>query len=475
MTQEPTRIGFFCTGLDTYWGQFEGLLDHLLGYSRTIVSRIEGLGGVEVFDAGMVDSPVKAAKAASELKRSGVDLVFLYVATYSLSSTILPVAMELSCPFVILNLQPGPAIDYQRINSLSDRGAMTGMWLENCQSCAIPEIASVFNRSGLRYDIVTGHLGDGSSWDEIASWVLAAKVCRQMGGSRLGLMGHYYPGMLDVYTDLMKVTSVFGTHVEIVEMDELAALRKAVSDREVDEKIGEFRREFDVSGACFDHELRRAASTSVALDKLVEAHDLGLMAYYYEGHPGGENEDIITSVIAGNTLLTAKGIPVAGEYEVKNALAMKIMSLLGAGGSFSEFYAMDFDDDVIFLGHDGPAHPLMSEGKVELVPLPVYHGKPGKGLSIQMSVREGDVTLLSVCEGKDGVFLLVAEGEAVPGEVLRIGNTNSRYRFPCGMKNFFDQWCKAGPSHHMAVGVGHQAANLAKIASLLNIGIKIVR
>ena len=471
----PVRIGFLSTGLDTYWGQFEGLLDHLLGYSETIVSHIQSQGNVTVCNVGMVDCPEKAAMAADTLKQAGVDLVFLYVATYSLSSTILPVARELSCPVIVLNLQPGPAIDYSAINSLTDRGRMTGMWLENCQACAIPEIASVFNRSGIKYDIVTGHLKDDSAWKEITSWVKAVEVCRQMSGNRLGVLGHYYCGMLDVYTDLMKVSSVFGTHVEIVEMDELAALRRSVTEDEIGDKLEEFRSKFEVSGACSEYELRRAAATSVALDKLVKAHNLGSVAYYYEGHPGGEHEDIITSVIAGNTLLTSKGVPVAGEYEVKNALAMKIMSLLGAGGSFSEFYAMDFNDDVILLGHDGPAHPLIADGKVELVPLPVYHGKPGKGLSIQMSVRPGDVTLLSVCEGPDGVFLLTAEGESVTGEVLNIGNTNSRYRFPCGMRSFFDQWCKAGPSHHCAVGVGKQVEIIRRIAFLLGIGVKVVK
>ena len=92
-----------------------------------------------------------------------------------------------------------------------------------------------------------------------------------------------------------------------------------------------------------------------------------------------------------------------------------------------------------------------------------------------MTVKEADVTLLSVCEGKDGIFLLVAEGRSVHGDILEIVNTNSRYRFPCGMRSFFDQWCKAGPSHHCAVGLGHQARRLAKLASLLGIGIVTVQ
>ncbi|MBR5175286.1 MAG: L-fucose/L-arabinose isomerase family protein [Bacteroidales bacterium] len=475
MSRNLTRIGFFSTGLCTYWGQFAGLLDKLTNHASTIVSWIRETGGVVVCDAGMVDSPQEARNAAFKLKESAVDMVFIYVATYSLSSTILPVVKELGCPVILLNIQPGPSIDYKVINSLDDRGEKTGLWLEYCQACAIPEIAGVLSSAGLKRSIVTGHLSDGTTKAEVISWIEAAKVVRGMKDNRMGLLGHYYCGMLDVYTDLRKVSATFGTHLEIVEMDELATIRNQVSEEEVEAKLEEFRKKFDVNPNCSEYETRRAAKTAVALDKMVAAHDLGSMAYYYEGSAGNVSEDIVTSVIPGNTLLTGRGIPVAGEYEVKNALAMKIMSLLGAGGSFSEFYAMDFEDDVILLGHDGPAHPLIADGKVELVPLPVYHGKPGKGLSIQMTVRPGDVTLLSVCEGPDGVFLLTAEGESVTGDVLNIGNTNSRYRFPCGMRSFFDQWCEAGPSHHCAVGVGKQVEIIRRIAFLLGIGVKVVK
>jgi L-arabinose isomerase len=465
-----TKVGLFGIGLDTYWAQFDGLLENLKSYQEQIKNRIAGFG-VEVADAGMVDNPVKAREAANYLKSQDVEIVFLYVSTYALSSTVLPVAQKLKVPVVILNLQPVARLDYEAFNQLGDRGKMTGVWLEHCQACSVPEIASVFNRSGIRYDFVTGYLQDEDAWREIEAWTEAARVSELMRNNRMGVLGHYYGGMLDVYTDITKQSAVFGTHFELLEMCELKKYRDEVTDAEISEKIQEFNTSFNVSAECEKAEIERAARTSIALDKLVKTRNLGSLAYYYEGESGNEYENIVTSIIAGNTLLTGKNIPVAGECEVKNAQAMKIMSGFGAGGSFSEFYLMDFEDDVVMLGHDGPAHFAIAEGRVKLVPLPVYHGKPGKGLSIQMTVKHGPVTLLSVVEGKNDVFLLVAEGESVAGPVLEIGNTNSRYRFSVGAKRFMNEWSKQGPAHHCAIGTGHIANKIQKLGQILGIDV----
>lgn len=468
--KEAVKIGLFGIGLDTYWNQFEGLLENLKNYQSQIVDKIESFGA-EVVDAGMVDNPNKANKAAKLLRTNDVEIVFLFVSTYALSSTVLPIAQIVKVPIVILNLQPVEQLDYGKFNALGDRGKMTGVWLEHCQACSVPEIASVFNRSGIQYDIVSGYLKDNEAWTEIEEWVGAARVATAIRNNRMGILGHYYGGMLDVYTDLTKQSSIFGTHFEMLEMCELKKLRDSVTEKELENKIKEFHSTFIVVSECEEDEIIRAAQTSVALDKLVENHMLGSLAYYYEGESGNDYENIVTSVIAGNTMLTGRNIPVAGECEVKNAQAMKIMAEFGAGGSFSEFYLMDFKDNVVYLGHDGPAHFTIAEGKVKLVPLPIYHGKPGKGLSIQMTVKHGPVTLLSIVEGKEGVFLLVAEGESVSGPVLEIGNTNSRYRFPIKAKEFINQWSKQGPAHHCAIGVGHLAVKIEKLAKIIEMDV----
>lgn len=468
------RVGLFGIGLDTYWPQFKGLKARLEGYLDVVEGRLTR-PDVEVVNLGLIDNPVRAMAAGHDFRVADVDIIFLHVTTYALSSTVLPVVQRAKVPVVILNLSPGAAIDYATFNRMTDRTAMTGEWLAWCAACPVPELANVFQRARIAFHQVTGMLHDDPAcWNEVESWLQAARVAHTLAHNRLGLMGHYYGGMLDISSDTTLQCATFGGHLEIVEVDELAALRRRVTARQIRDRVTHFRRAFDVQPDCSPAELDRAARTSVALDRLVAEHDLGSLAYYYMGTGNAENEDAISSIILGNSLLTARGIPVAGEFEVKNVQAMKIMDTLGVGGSFTEYYALDYTDDVVLMGHDGPGHIAIAQGRTKVRPLKVYHGKVGRGLSVEMSVQHGPVTLLSVVETADGrLKLLVAQGESVPGPILEIGNTNSRYRFSLGARRFVNDWNAHGPAHHCAVGIGHIAHHLDKLGRLL--GLEVAR
>ncbi len=463
------KIGLFGIGLDAYWEQFDGLETRLEGYLKIVEERIASIHD-NVLNVGLVDNTDKAFAAGDIFRKEGVDIIFLYVTTYALSATVLPVVQRAKVPVIILNLSPGANIDYEVFNRLGDRTKMTGEWLAYCSACPVPEIANVFNRTGIKFHQVTGMLeNDEPCWNEITDWIQAAKVSHMMAYNRMGCMGHYYSGMLDIYTDLTKQYAYFGGHMEMLEVDELSALRREVTEKAIEKRVSLFRNVFEVQKDCPEFELERAAKTSVALEKLVDKYKLGSIAYYYKGTGCEENEDTISSIILGNSLLTANGVPVAGEYEIKNVQAMKILDGFGAGGSFTEYYAMDYKDDVVLMGHDGPGHIAIAEGKTKVKPLVVYHGKVGNGLSVEMSVKHGPVTLLSVVETRQGkLMLLTAEGESVPGPILQIGNTNSRYRFPIGARNFMNSWNMHGPAHHCAVGIGHIATKIEKLGALIN-------
>ena len=470
MTTPTLRVGLFGIGLDAYWPQFAGLKERLTGYLEQVAQKI-ARPGVEIVNVGLVDNAERAYAVGREFRRQDVDVILLHVTTYALSSTVLPVVMRAKVPVIVLNLAPTPAIDYATFNRMKDRTAMTGEWLAYCSACPVPEIANVLKRAGVSFHQVTGILNeDPVCWREVDAWVEAGRAMAGMYGNRLGLMGHYYGGMLDIYSDTTLQCATFGTHLEILEVDELAARRRDVSAAEIKSRLQEFHDAFEVQADCLGEDLEQAARTSVALDRLVADYRLGSLAYYYKGTGVAENEETIASIILGTSLLTARGVPVAGEYEVKNVQAMKIMDLLGAGGSFTEYYAMDFQDDVVLMGHDGPGHIAIAQGKTKVRPLKVYHGKVGRGVSVEMAVRHGPVTLLSVIESDSGkLALLCAEAESMPGPILEIGNTNSRYRFSCGAREFVNRGSGHGPAHHCAVGVGHLRDRIEKLGALLGI------
>ena len=465
------RVGLVGLGLEAYWPQFAGLEERLLGYLRLVEGKIGGKQR-SVINMGLIDSPRKAISAGHACRQEDIDILLVYVTTYALSSTILPVIQRAKVPVILLNLQPSAAIDYEHFNSMANRTAMTGEWLAYCNACPMPEIANVLRRLDIPFQQVTGMLeNDPACWAELEGWLTAASVAKTLSHSRMGLMGHYYSGMLDIATDLAQVSGRLGTHVEMIEVDELSALRRGVSEVEIAAKVRQFEDFFAIDPECSGQELERAAVTAVALDKLVAANTLDMMAYYYMGSGVDENEDTVSSIILGASVLTGSGIPFAGEYEVKNVLAMKIMDELGAGGSFTEYYAMDFNADLVLMGHDGPGHVRIAQDKIRVRPLEVFHGKVGRGLSVEMAVKHGPVTLLSLVEDKDkGFSLLVAEGESVPGPILEIGNTNSRYRFSLGARGFVEAWNARGPAHHCAVGIGSRGRELRKIAELMDLG-----
>jgi L-arabinose isomerase len=466
-TQRGGRIGLFGIGLAAYWPQFAGLREAIEGHLGRIAERVGGWG--EVVDGGVVDTAQAGVAAGERFARERVDLLLCYAGTYATSTQVLPVAQRAGVPVILLNLQPEVALDYATVD--------TRTWLENCGVCPVPELAGVFQRAGVPYRIVTGHLdGDEQAWAEVEAWCRAVAAVAPLRRGRFGMLGHTYPGMIDMSTDVGVVAGQLGAHVEILEIEDVRERARAAGAAAIEAALAKARDLLRFDEGISAGGLEGGARIAAGMRALADDFSLDGLAYYYRGTGGDEVERLASNMILGNTLLTTDGIPAAGEGDLKTALAMKLLHGLTGGGAFSEFAAMDFREGFFLMGHDGPAHLGISDGDAVLKELAVFHGKSGGGLAVEMRARTGPVTVLGMTQAASGQLKLVAaEGESLPGPVPRIGNSLHRIRFGADLRAWLDAWCATGPTHHVALGLGHRVTDIAKAGWLLGLELDVVR
>ena len=457
----PFTIGMVSGGLGAYWEQFPALQPALRANAAEVAGRL-GETGAEVFDAGFVSDAPDAAAAAERLRSRGCDLVVVHLATYLTSSMVLPVAQHCGAPILVVDLQPTASMDHATFG--------TGDWLAYCGACSLPEVANVFERCSVAFRSVSGHLRDERAWERIFRWVGAARVAATLRHSRHGLLGHLYPGMYDVSTDLTMVPANLGGHVEVLELDDLRVRVQEAGSDEVEEHVARARRLFELDPSVDPEDLSWAARVSAGLERLVADFGLDSLAYYHRGLGGELHERLGAGLILGASLLSASGVPTCGEYELRTSIAMLIMECLGAGGSFSELQALNFTDGVVEMGHDGPAHLAIGNRRPLLRGLDLYHGKRGWGVSVELEVAHGPVTAVGLTQRRDGRWgLVVSEGEVVGGPLLRIGNTTSRVDFGRDPGEWCDEWAATGVAHHWALATGHRLRSLRAVGDLLGL------
>lgn len=475
--KRTAKIGIFAVAHATYWSQFPGLESKILGYHKDFCEMVAH-NDVQVVDFGMVDSSEKAYDTLNRIKGACVDVLFCNMVTYATSSVFAPIIREANVPMVLIALQPRKGLDYTQAN--------TFMQLENDNICSVPEFTGVAIRMGKKVaDVVIGHLyGDDEAIAEVARWCDIAKVLHDLHGARIGLMGHVLESMYDMHADPTAISAAFGLHVPLLEIEDVLRLYDTVTEAEICEKEALILQEFDTPVPVSDpvtrkltpEDLRQAAHSAVALDKFVEKYNLTGLAYYYEGSPDSLQRKVATSFIVGNSILNAQGIPMCGEFDIKTCIAMLIMDRLDIGGSFAEFHPFDLNEDFILVGHDGPHHIKIAEGKPVLRSLIKYHGKPGQGASVEFKIKEGPITMLGITQNGSGGFkFVIGEGWSKEGPIPPTGNTNTRGFFEPTTKEFIKKWVMEGPTHHYALGVGHHADTLKKIGDILGIESVIVR
>ena len=475
-TALTANVGIVGVGHHVYWAQFSELKESLLGKLNVFEKKVASCG-VTVHSFGLIDDSKTTYAALDAIKAAPLDLLFVDMLTYATSSTFAPIIRELTIPVVLVALQPLPALDYER--------GQIVVQLENDDVCSLPEFAGVAVRMGKDVpDMVIGTLeNDPEADSEIREWCQVAKVLHDLKRARIGLMGHVLEAMYDMHTDPALITKTFGCHVVLTEPDQVLPHYRSASEediRKTSETILEF---FDtpdpvsdpVTEKLTEADLHVAARASVALDRFIKEWDLDGLAYYYEAEDGTEMRDMVTNFIVGNSLLCAAGFPMCGEFDLKTCVGMMIMDRLDVGGSFAEFHPVDFVQNTVLVGHDGPHHINVAEGRPVIRSLSKYHGKPGHGASVEFKLKVGPITMLSVSVNKEGnLKFVVAEGESIDAPIPPTGNTNTHGRFGPDIRRFLKRWMAAGPTHHFALGVGHQASAIRKVAGAFDIDFELV-
>ena len=468
---KKTKIALVTVGHYIYFAQFEGLREELMKKSAEFGEYIDG-EKYEIFDAGYIDNAEAAFGAVRELKKADADLLFVLLSTYVPSAVCAPFARYLDIPQVLVAIQPLDHLDYSRTT--------TYMQLANDDVCAMPEVAGVYGRMGRNIPpcIVAASSQRERIKREVEGWLAAASAMSAFKYETVGYLGHTYEGMYDMHTDPTAFTAAFGAHVKMIEICELERLSEAVTDEEIDGQIEEIKSIFEICDPSVDpltdyvrrEDLVYSARQAAALKALVKNNGLCALAYYYKSEPDNPYEQLAANLIIGNTLLTSSGTPLAGEADLKTAASMLIMKAVGGGGSFAEIHPFDVGDDVVLIGHDGPHNTAIAEGKPRLRKLKKYHGKSGSGIGVEFSLKSGPVTLLSINTDANGKFrMIAAEGESLPGEIPQTGNTNTRVSFGGDVCDFLARWCEAGPTHHLALGVGHHMETLRKLSRISGI------
>lgn len=469
--QAIAKIGVFGVAYFKYWDQFEGLLDDMKNKQSVFLEKLQK-NDVEVIDFGLVDNVQSAYELIPALKAANLDLIFCDMLTYATSSTFGIIIRSIDVPIVLVALQPDKALDYAN--------ASTYQQLYNDDICALPEFAGVAVRMGKKVpEMIIGTLHDDPQAElEIEEYCRIARVLHDLKTAQIGHIGHPIEAMLDMHTDSTMITAHFGLHIIQCEAHEIVAQYNKVTDEEVNaakERILDF---FDtphpvsdpISQKLKDADLDTAAKVTIALEKFVKEKKLDGLAYYYEGEDGSNTRLVMSNLIVGNSLLIGAGFPMCGESDIKTCIAMLIMDRLGIGGSFAEFHPVDFEEDFVLVGHDGPHNIAIAEGRPVLRSLKKYHGKPGFGAGVEFKIKEGPITMLSISSTFDGKFkFIIAEGESIKGPIPPTGNTNTRGFFKADVRTFLRRWIREGPTHHFALGIGHHAHTIQKIGNYLNI------
>ncbi|HCK09884.1 hypothetical protein MK139_03360 [bacterium] len=450
------KVGLLSVGHHYYWNQYPRLkaMGEQMGHKLyDLISPY-----ADLIPSELVDTPEKSRQAGERFQNEGVDIILVFPFGYTPSANVLPAVQNATVPIRLLNAHEDWTYDYAN--------ADTTEYLHHEGICCIPEFAGALVSIGKPFRVLTGAFEDNRFRKELHDDFRGVSAARHFSEITVGLVGQVYPGMTDMPIDEHRFIRATGRMLVRPEVEEFRNAYDQITETQIEDMYEQFRDLYEVDDTVTNDQMRFSAQVAVVYDEIIaKRHDISAFGYYWWGE-----DELITQLRAESNLavsrLAAMGRPGVTEGDVKSAMAMKILDLLGGGGMFVEFFAIDFKNEFLLLGHDGPTNISLSEGKPRLTHLETQHGKSGHGLGIDFDMKEGPVTLLNLTQfdAGDTFKLIYAVGEIISGDILSIGNPNARVRIEKPLHQFMDDWCQQGPSHHIAMGIGDHSAALETFA-----------
>lgn len=470
LVDTKARIGVFSIALGAYLPQFPQLVPEFQAQYENYKKMFPDT--VELIDGGMVTTKEQAQAAGDKFRAADVDLVMMQLLTYATSYNMLPAVKDLDVPVVLVNIQKKRVPDYDH--------AEIPDWLGELYACgAVGEMVADLNRYGKRHAVITGVVegGDPQVQAEINDWCIAAQVRRRFRDTNIAQIGRPYPGMMDLYIDESNLYRRLGLYTKQVDWEQMWAIADNITDKvAIEAKVEDIHDTFEILGDYQESDIHEMAKYVVAFEQWVKDEKLGLIASHYNGYAQGKAGVLDSMLIPAFSMLIKQGTACAVEGDMKVAMAMSIMKTICGTGQLSEMYSIDFDDDICIIGHSGSGDAAISKAhKPTMKIVPVFHGKTGGGYLTQFYPPEGDITYLAITQDGDGKFKFVAaEGVNQPGKIFRFGDTNMRTAFSCGAREFVNRWSEAGPTHHMAAGIGHNIHTIEKVAKIMDVDLDVV-
>ena len=463
------KVGVFSIALGAYLPQFPQLVPEFESQYEEFKKRFPDT--VEIVDGGMVTTKEKAQEAGNLFRAADVDIVFLQMLTYATSYNYLPAVRDLDVPVVVVNLQKVKALDYDT--------ADIPTWLGIGYACgATGEVIADLERFGKRHAMITGVVegGDPEAQAEIEDWCRAAQVRRRFRDTNIAQIGRPYPGMMDLYIDETNLYRRMQLYTKQFDWEKMWCIADSITDENVIRaKAQDILDTFEVEGGGSIEEVWEMAKYVVAFEQWVKDEKLGLIASHYDGFAKGQAGVLDSMLIPAFSMLIKQGTACAVEGDMKVAMAMSILKTISGTGQLSELYSIDFNEDIVIIGHSGSGDADISEKKPSMKIVKVFHGKTGGGYLTQFYPYVGPITYLGITQDGDGHFkFIVAEGINEEGKILKFGDTNMRMRFTCGAREFVNRWSEAGPTHHMAAAAGRHIDTILKVAKIMNVPVEIV-